>query len=128
MGCHFYYFLCNLNSNVPMCVQLFRPYLFCCCCEVLIYEICYKLTFLCSAMRNSSSTSVLGIFTKARVMVETCHIRLSSLLYSELFLDLSRDFFVLVIILAIRLGRCFALELNICPQSSMNASSCLEKL
>ena len=85
------------------------------CCEFFIDEIWYIFTFLCSTMQNSSSTSVLEISAKAQVMVEPHSMILSSPLYSGLLLAFSCYSFVLVLNLAIRLGRYRPLEFNSCP-------------
>ena len=76
------------------------------CCEMLIDEIWDILKFLCIAMRNSFSTCVLEIYTKAQVILDLRSMRLSALLYSEFLLTFFSEYLVLLLALEIRLGQC----------------------
>ena len=64
IGCPFYSFICNLKADVPTRGQLFRTIFLLFSRETLIDDIWDIFKFLCSAMHNSLSTSVLEISTK----------------------------------------------------------------
>ena len=110
-----YTVLFEISRPMFQCVAKYYGTILFFCCDVAIDKIWDIFKFLCSAMHNPLYTSVLEISTNAQLMVEPCSMRLSALLYYESLLDLSSDSLVLVLTLAIHLGRCLSSEFNSCP-------------